>query len=164
MAGYIYPPIGDVGVPRHSTCDHIGGCTALGFLSHRLALVVFPGTLVECAVLGHYVGEGEGSPLAVVATSVATGAQVATVQTLEIFVVLVDSLTLANLLCSDLVLLFDGVLCIHFLEISWVDQLDKVRRGKGVRTEDACNKTDYPGAEVSDGENSFFVISVYVNV
>lgn len=98
MAGFVNPITGNEGVSRHSTCDDVGGCTALGFLGHCLLLVVLPGTLVESAVLGHYVGEGEGSHPAAVVIMVAIGVQMAPVQTRQVLVVTKDSLALADFL------------------------------------------------------------------
>lgn len=98
VAGFIHPPLGDVVVPRHSTHDDIGVVTALGIPDHRLLLVVVPGATVELLILGHDVGEGEGCCPAVGVRVVAAGVQMAPVQTRQVFVVLEDSLVLADLL------------------------------------------------------------------
>lgn len=98
VAGFINPPLGDIVVPRHGTYNDVGGVTALGIPDHRLLLVVVPGATVEFLILGHYVGEGEGNRLAAGIIVVATGVQMATVQTCQVLVVLEDSLALAELL------------------------------------------------------------------
>lgn len=98
VAGYINPPIGDVGVPRHGTCGDIGGCTALALCGHRFKLIDVPGAMDETAIVGHYVGEGESSQLVVNTVLMATGAQMATVQTNQVVTVFEDSLALFDLL------------------------------------------------------------------
>lgn len=98
MAGFINPPLGNIVVPRHGAYNDVGGVTASGIPDHRLLLVVVPGTAVEFLILGHYVGEGEGNRPAAGIVVVATGVQMATVQTCQVLVVLEDSLALAELL------------------------------------------------------------------
>lgn len=98
MAGFINPPLGDVVVPRHSTHNDVGDFTALGPPDHRLLLVVVLGAAVEFLILGHYVGEGEGSHPAAVVIMVAIEVQMAPVQTRQVLVVMKDSLALADFL------------------------------------------------------------------
>lgn len=98
VAGFINPPLGDIVVPRHGTHDDVGGVAALGPPDHRLLLVVVPGAPVEFLILGHDVGEGEGSRPAAGVGLMAAGVQMATVQTRQVLVVFEDSLALAELL------------------------------------------------------------------
>ena len=98
VAGFINPPLGDIVVPRHGAHDDVGGVTALGPPDHRSLLIVVPRTAVEFLILGHYVGEAEGSRPAAGVGVMAAGIQMATVQTRQVLVVLEDSLALAELL------------------------------------------------------------------
>lgn len=98
VAGFINPPLGNIVVPRHGTHDHVGSVTALGPLGHCLLFVVVPGTAVEFLILGHYVGEGEGSRPAAGVMVMAAGVQMAAVQTCQVLIVFEDSLALAELL------------------------------------------------------------------
>lgn len=98
VAGFINPSLGDIVVPRHGAHNDIGGVTALRPPDHRLLLVVVPGAAVEFLILGHYVGEGEGSCPAAGVGVMAAGVQMAAVQTRQVLVVLEHSLALAELL------------------------------------------------------------------
>ena len=98
MGGSVNSLIVDIGLPRHSTCDDIAFCAVLCISRQRSELIDIPLAIVECAVLGYYVGEGEGCCLALSTIQMGIGAQMATVQTSHLVIVIKDSLALFDLL------------------------------------------------------------------
>ena len=88
------PPVGDIGVPRHSTCDDNSFFTSLCPYRHRSGLLGAPLASVECAFLGHCVNEGEDCCPALSINQMTIGCQMATVQTTHLVTVIKDSLAL----------------------------------------------------------------------